>query len=415
MKTQMTTRAALATISRFWAIDFSQGSFLDAPQLESRLIDEDEYGLGPYCSMSNGVAFIEVVGVMMRNPPWWYSGACSTTEVQRAVRAAMNDPRCSKIVMVFDSPGGEVSGTPELADAINLARQVKPVQGYVTGLCCSAAYFVASQCEKITASPYSQIGSIGVYSVLYDASEMFKDAGIEVLVFTSGGVKGQGVFGTEISEEFKDECQASVMDSFEMFVTAIESGRKMDRKDVLSCADGRTWKAAVAEGKGLIDSIEGIDSFYAGAVRTGPGEARNTMANLFKKLGFGADPEPTKDAVNPLELGVVQQLVKVEITNVATTLLADQKITPAFENAVKQCLSEVIESEGVTLEADGSVKMGGGFAAVTKLLGELPDMKLDAPKIAVAGLVETPVEKKGDGGSEAYKASYEASKKGANN
>jgi ClpP class serine protease len=56
----------------------------------------------------------------------------------------------------IDSPGGEVNGANELAQAIYDARGKKPIVAYVGGAGASAAYWVASAADRVVASSHGR-------------------------------------------------------------------------------------------------------------------------------------------------------------------------------------------------------------------------------------------------------------------
>ncbi|MCH8978459.1 MAG: S49 family peptidase, partial [Armatimonadetes bacterium] len=113
--------------------------------------------------MADGVAVISIVGVMTKSPTSLEPG-CSTVLARRQIRAAAHDVAVRAIVIRFDSPGGTVSGTEALANDVREAAAHKKVYAYVEDSCCSAAYWVASQCNKVFASKTALVGSLGIYT-----------------------------------------------------------------------------------------------------------------------------------------------------------------------------------------------------------------------------------------------------------
>lgn len=103
-------------------------------------------------------ARIYVRGLMAREP-WPYGS--SYAGIRSAV-AAQVAAGAQRIVLDIDSPGGDVSGVHELAEY--LAAIPVEVAAEVTGLCMSAAYWLASAADHISAAPDAAIGSVGVLS-----------------------------------------------------------------------------------------------------------------------------------------------------------------------------------------------------------------------------------------------------------
>ena len=82
-----------------------------------------------------GVAVIPVSGAIVREQGWYGTGQDA---VASALKAALADPSARAILLDINSPGGVVSGTKELSDAIAEARTKKRCAAYANGLCASA-------------------------------------------------------------------------------------------------------------------------------------------------------------------------------------------------------------------------------------------------------------------------------------
>jgi signal peptide peptidase SppA len=135
------------------------------------------------------------------------------------------------IVMEFDSPGGQTGGLDEFAQEIFESRDQKPIIAQVNSLAASAAYYLAAQAHEIVASPSSRAGSIGVYAVHDDISEMLKGKGINRTIIASGPNKAAINFGP-LSDEARDKIASDVAFANEQFVKAVARGRGTTQKTV---------------------------------------------------------------------------------------------------------------------------------------------------------------------------------------
>jgi hypothetical protein len=137
-------------------------------------------GRKPYRTTRNGVAVVPVLGSLVNRASYLdaLSGLTAYETLKHHIRLAAADPDVAGIVLDIDSPGGEAVGAFEVADVVAAARSVKPVIASVTGLCCSAAYAIASACTKIVVSPSSVTGSIGVVMLHIDRSRRMDTAGL---------------------------------------------------------------------------------------------------------------------------------------------------------------------------------------------------------------------------------------------
>lgn len=212
-------------------------------------------------SISGGVATIPISGVLLKTVPGWVRyfeiEATGYDEIRQMVALAVSDPRVERIELRIDSPGGQVAGGMEAADAIRAASQAKPVTAVVEDLVASAAYWLATSARSISAGRNAEVGSIGVYMVYRDWSKMFEDAGVRTIVIRSGEHKGMGVPGAPISENQIAAEQEVVDQIAEHFIQQVSTGRRMTAEQVRPLATGRVWLAPAALALGLIDGLTG--------------------------------------------------------------------------------------------------------------------------------------------------------------
>jgi len=172
------------------------------------------------------VAVIDVAGVIGRKVSMLEksSGVTDVNDIADALSAAEEDDT-DGIVMRFDTPGGTVSGVPELAMLMREVGESKPIVAYVDGMAASAGYWLASQSHAIVTTPSSVVGSVGVYMAMLDTSRAFEMQGVKMDVIKAGKYKGVGIQGTSLSEEQRALIQAEVDEIHAMFKGAVNIGR----------------------------------------------------------------------------------------------------------------------------------------------------------------------------------------------
>jgi len=209
--------------------------------------------------MEGTTAIVPISGVLLKTVPmwvrWWGLAATGYDEIQQMIGAAVNNGAVENIRLQIDSPGGQVDGLVEAADAIFAARQSKTVTATIEDLGASAAYWLASQAENITAGRNTEVGSIGIYSVYVDYSKMADDMGAKVIVIRSGPHKGMGVTGAPITDEQVAAVQKIIDAMADNFIGAVSAGRGMESDRVKELATGQLWIAADAKKRGLIDEV----------------------------------------------------------------------------------------------------------------------------------------------------------------
>lgn len=206
-----------------------------------------------------GTAILPLIGPLMKYDASWFGGT-SMTYTQRCLAMALGDDRVNSILLLCDSPGGTVSGTKDLADAVSAAAQQKPVYAYIQDMGCSAAYWIASQATKVYANSMAVIGSIGVLHVVTDYSAAAEMQGWKVFLVKTGEFKGAGTPGTKITPEQLAERQVLVDGMGEQFITNAARGRRMALRNMKTLADGRAHMAETALEMGFIDGIQSLDT-----------------------------------------------------------------------------------------------------------------------------------------------------------
>lgn len=232
-----------------------------------------EYG---YTVSPDGVAVIAINGQMVKGDSSF--GGTSSIRTQRLVRQAAQDDAVGAIMLYIDSPGGTVAGTEDLVDEVGAARNAKPVHAYVSDLGASAAYWVASQADYISANSLAEIGSIGVFAIVEDTSKAYDAAGVKVHVVSTGELKGAFADGVEITQPQIDHLQSIVDGINTVFLRSVADGRKMNLRDVKAVADGRTMLAADAKTVGLIDRVESFDDAMARIAKVSKPKSRGRAA-----------------------------------------------------------------------------------------------------------------------------------------
>lgn len=217
--------------------------------------------------IADGVAVVPITGYLMKDAPRWLRFFFDITdyrEIARDLKHAVENDSVKQILLMVDSPGGEVAGSEIAENAIWEARQAKQLDAYIEDLGASGAYRLASQARKIAANSDAVVGSIGVYAVYVDYSKMAEGLGVKVHVIRSGEHKGMGVQGAEISEKQIAAIQEVIDDMAGNFVKVIARGRGMEKSKVKELATGQAWLAGKAKKLGLIDQVTMLKDALSG-------------------------------------------------------------------------------------------------------------------------------------------------------
>jgi protease-4 len=210
----------------------------------------DQAGLNSETIPSGSIVVIPIRSEIMK-----YDQECGprgTMSIIKDIQAANNNPNISGIVMIMDSPGGQVSGTDLLAKEV--ANSQKPIVTYVEGVCASAALWIASASDRIIASStLDRIGSIGVMMAYADLKPYYEKMGVKFHeVYATQSTDKSKDFNDVLQGEY-DNYKASVLDPIcNDFIAHVKKYRSKCAEDALT---GKMYFAQEAIANGLIDEI----------------------------------------------------------------------------------------------------------------------------------------------------------------
>ncbi|MDL2268864.1 S49 family peptidase [Desulfosarcina sp. OttesenSCG-928-A07] len=206
----------------------------------------------------NGVAVIPVSGPIARQTTYsFWSGRALTIghdAISAAIDAALVDTSAKAILFSFNSPGGVVHGTKELADKISAAATKKPMAAYADGLMASAAMWLGAATGRVYAPATASVGSIGVVMVHTDYSRINERFGVSVTYITGGKFKSAGNPDQPLSDEARDLFQKQVSGIHEIFKADVVRGLGVTAPSD-QWAEGQTMLAGEAQRLGLVTTI----------------------------------------------------------------------------------------------------------------------------------------------------------------
>lgn len=206
-------------------------------------------------------------------------GLTTYASLRASIEQALQADEIKAIALLINSPGGEVNGLFECCNYIKSASAKKPIIAHVTGLCCSAAYAIASACTSIYATQTSEVGCIGVICSAIDYSKYDEKRGILSKIFRSKNADKKNL--SPFTEEGEKDIQTKI-DFYEgCFYDLISQSRNMDKEECIeNFGHGATFLADEALSKGMIDGVCEYAEF---------------IENLTSSLTKGEEEEETMD------------------------------------------------------------------------------------------------------------------------
>ncbi len=175
-----------------------------------------------------------------------------------AIHAATCDSSVRGLILEIDSPGGGVTDSDILYDALMKFRAVGPDQVVVVlmgDLCASGGYYVAAAADYIMAHPTTTLGSIGVIVESLNFKALADRLGVKDEPIASGKNKAMGGLFGDLNDEQKAMLQGIVDSSYNRFVGIVAKGRNLPEEKVRELADGSVFSAEKGLELKLVDGI----------------------------------------------------------------------------------------------------------------------------------------------------------------
>lgn len=181
--------------------------------------------------------------------------------ISEAIRKARLDTTVKAIVLRVNSPGGSALASEVIWREALLARKAKPLVVSMGDLAASGGYYISCIADTIVAQANTLTGSIGVFGLLFNTQNMWKDKlGITFDTVRTGRFADIGSLSRPLTAEERAIYQEEVEQIYNVFIGHVAEGRNMTTAAVDSIGQGRIWSGTDAKQIGLVDVIGGLET-----------------------------------------------------------------------------------------------------------------------------------------------------------
>lgn len=183
----------------------------------------------------------------------------ASDDMARAIRQATADKDVKAIILRVDSPGGSVTASDQILDAVKKAQKAgKPVIVSMGNVAASGGYYISLSADKIVAEPGTITGSIGVLTgkVTIGKSLGLIGVGIDQVGVGKNALMNSGM--TPYTPEQWAAVNAQADAIYADFTQKVATGRKLPLAKVQDIARGRVWSGTDANARGLVDQLGGF-------------------------------------------------------------------------------------------------------------------------------------------------------------
>jgi ClpP class serine protease len=159
----------------------------------------------------------------------------------------------------IDSPGGEASGSFELARRVREAAALKPVWAVANDAAYSAAYAIAASAQRLYVTETGGVGSIGVIALHVDQSVKDAKEGYRYTAITAGAHKNDYSPHEPLSDTAKSELQDEVDRLYAIFTEHVAAMRGLGI-DVVCATEAGLYFGGNAVTQGLADGVQTLEA-----------------------------------------------------------------------------------------------------------------------------------------------------------
>ena len=193
------------------------------------------------------------------------------------------DDNVKAVVIRVNSGGGSAYASEQIWHEVMLLKEKKPVVVSMGGMAASGGYYISCAANKIIAEPTTLTGSIGIFGMFPDPSELItQKIGVKFDGVKTNALSDFGAMGRPFNETESALLQSYIEKGYDLFTGRVADGRGMAQDSVKAIAEGRVWTGEQALGIGLVDQLGNLED----AIKVAAAEAD------IEKYSIGRYPAP---------------------------------------------------------------------------------------------------------------------------
>ncbi|RYD50981.1 MAG: signal peptide peptidase SppA [Sphingobacteriales bacterium] len=184
------------------------------------------------------------------------------------IRNIRNNDRVKAVVLRVNSPGGSARASEIILRELQLLQKTKKLVVSMGDVAASGGYYISASADSIFVQPTTLTGSIGVFGMLFNASELLtQKLGVTFDVVKNAPYADFPAAGRPLNDAERLRMQRGVDTIYALFKSRVAVGRKLPEAQVDSLAQGRVWMGRDAVANGLADRIGGLPEAIQAAAK----------------------------------------------------------------------------------------------------------------------------------------------------
>ena len=215
-------------------------------------------------------------------------GRAGSETISRLIEKGLARDNLKALIVRIDSPGGSVSASERIRQALLAAKERKiPIVVSMGDVAASGGYWVATPGDFVFAEPSTITGSIGVFGIRPSFEGTRAKLGIGADGIKTPPLSGEPDLLKGPSDAADALIQAGVNQTYGTFLGIVAQARHKSAADIDRIAPGRVWDGGTARQLGLVDGFGGMNEAIAKAAELAKlGEDERGLTYLDEEPGF---------------------------------------------------------------------------------------------------------------------------------
>lgn len=212
-----------------------------------------------------GLIYADGLIVTGYGPP----GQAFSGNMRVALKELDEDDAVKAVVMRVNSPGGSVTASDIIREAVQSLQSKKPLIVSMGGVAASGGYYISCGAKSVFADETTITGSIGVISDQLTCEGLWKKLGVNWYPVQRGANADMFTGAHPFTEAQRAALTADLQDVYGNFKHLVETGRNGKlAKPTEELASGRVFTGKQALELGLVDQIGGLQAAIAFAAKS---------------------------------------------------------------------------------------------------------------------------------------------------
>ncbi|MDR2809484.1 MAG: signal peptide peptidase SppA [Tannerellaceae bacterium] len=216
----------------------------------------------------NDIAILYAEGeIMTEGVSSFYGSKLITEDMAGQLDKLRKDENVKAVVFRVNSPGGSAYVSEQIWKAVTELKKVKPIVVSMGNVAASGGYYIACAASKIIAEPNTLTGSIGIFGIIPNTTDLYKKLDITTDIVQTN-TYGDILNPTRpLRADEKAIMQAHIEYMYNIFLSRCADGRGKTKEEIDQIGQGRVWTGQQALEIDLVDALGGIDEAVTAAAQ----------------------------------------------------------------------------------------------------------------------------------------------------